>query len=320
MKSVGISVSVCLVLCAFAVHASAAACPAYIPAGVTFRVLPDETLTAGVSAGPTILTVNSDVRFFPNRPPLLARGSKVLATIVESKQAGRLHGKAHFRLTLTSILTSDFCEYPINAKIIEASRRKVEDDMVWGRGHARRDLVALLFPPTTVYQLVRIPSRGPKLMVDNETPMTIKILETVSLGETPTRVSEYDLPSPQTVVPAREPLREPARPLITRTAADICWTGAVAPAHTLVRDGKVVRPIRNLTPYHVSLLLDNAPVMILPPCFGPSMITTPTSGFKLEAAASMPAVGGQRQMPMKVVPSADGWDVVVDDVVRDGAN
>src|SRR5262249_34294078 len=223
---------------------------------------------AGVSAGPTILTVNSDVRFFPNRPPILARGSKVLATIVESKQAGHFHGKAHFRLALSSILTSDFCEYPINAKIIEASRRKVQDEVVWGRGHARRDLVALLFPPTTVYQLVRLPSRGPKLIVDNETPMTIKIMETVSLGETPTRLSENDPPSVQTIVPARDAARDPVRPaLVTRTAADICWTGAVAPARTLVRDGKVVRPIRNLTPYHVSLLLDNSPVMILPPCF-----------------------------------------------------
>jgi hypothetical protein len=323
MKSVGTLVSVCLVLCAFAVHASAAGCPAYIPAGVTFRVLPDENLTAGLSAGPTVLTVNSDVRFFPNRPPILARGSKVLATIVESKQAGRLHGKARLRLTLSSILTSDFCEYPISAKVIEASRRKVEDDVVWGRGHGRRDLVALLFPPTTVYQLVRLPSRGPKLVIDNETPMTIKIMETVSLGENVTRLSENDplrlQPSVQTVAPVREPTLEPARgPLISRTPADTCWTGAVAPASTLVRDGKVVRPVRNLTPYHVSLLLDDSPVMMLPPCYGPSMISMPSGGFRLAAAASVPGEGGQRQMALKVVPNptAQGWDVVVDDSPR----
>jgi hypothetical protein len=330
MKFVGIVASVCLVLCAFAIDASSAVCPAYIPAGVTLRVLPDETLVAGRSTGPTFLTVNSDVRFFPNRPPLLARGSKVLATIVESEQAGRLHGKAHLRLTLSSILTADFCEYPINARIIEAGRGRVEDDVVWGRGHAHRDLIALLFPPTTVYQLVRLPSRGPKLLIDSETPITIKILETVWLGETVPQLSENDLvrtlsarveqierdlarigTAARSVPPAQEPL-------IKRTPADICWTGATAAGRPLIHDGKIDRPVRNLTPYHVSLRLDNSLVMVFPPCFGPSMITTPTGAFKLEATASLPTVGGQRQLQMKIVPGPEeeGWDIVVDDAAQ----
>src|SRR5438094_381411 len=192
------SLSVCtaaffgLAVCSVVAQASATECPAYIPAGVVIRVLPDETLTAGRSSGPTILTISSDVRFFPNRPPLLARGSKVLGTIVESRQAGRFHGKARLRITLGSILNSDLCEYPIDAKIVVADRHKVEDEVVWGRGHAHRDLIALLFPPTTMYQLIRTPSRGPKLVLDNETPVSIKLLEPVSLGVGPTRVSEND--------------------------------------------------------------------------------------------------------------------------------
>src|ERR1700752_5478210 len=96
MKSISVwsVVFVCLVACMGSTHAIAAECPVNLPAGVVIRVLPDEKLTAGLSAGPTILTVSSDIRFFPNRPPLLARGSKILGNIVESKQAGRLHGKA----------------------------------------------------------------------------------------------------------------------------------------------------------------------------------------------------------------------------------
>src|SRR5215510_12584873 len=185
MKSISVwsAFLVCLVACICSTHAIAAQCPANLPAGVVIRVLPDEKLTAGLSSGPTILTVSSDMRFFPNRPPLLARGSKVLGNIVESKQAGRFHGKARLQLSLRSILTSDFCEYPITGKIVEVERHKVEDDTVWARGHAKRDLIALLFPPTTVYQLLRLPSRGPKLIVDNETPITIKLMEPVSLVE-----------------------------------------------------------------------------------------------------------------------------------------
>src|SRR5262245_21539613 len=89
------AVIVFLAVCAPMADAAPVACPATLPAGVVLRVFPDEKLTAGVSTGPTIFTVGTDVRFFPNRPPLLARGTKVLGTIVESKQAGRLHGKAN---------------------------------------------------------------------------------------------------------------------------------------------------------------------------------------------------------------------------------
>jgi hypothetical protein len=324
MKFVSVSLAVFTGLAGFAVvAANAAECPAYIPAGVTIRLLPDENLTAGLSSGPTIFTVASDVRFFPNRPPLLARGSKVLGTIEESKQAGRLWGKARLRMTLNSILTSDLCEYPIEAKIIDASRQKVKDNVVWGRGHAKRDLVALLFPPTTVYQLLRIPSRGPKLIITNETAMTIKFMESVSLGEG-TKVSANEQ-----VGPLRARIDEleknlsniqkasvlPASPQpqlkIQRTPADACFRSDTIPAPALVSASTVARPIRNLTPYHVSVYLNQTPVTILPPCFGPSMIETPTGGFRLEAVASLLTAGGQKQLSLSVVPTETGWDVVV---------
>src|SRR5262249_8705454 len=150
-KPVFLGFSLYVLVCAAAADLKAAECPAYIPAGAVIRVLPDEKLLAGTSSGPTILTVSADLRFFPARPPLLARGSKILGTIVESKEAGRLHGKAHLRLNLTSILTADFCEYPINARIIETQGHKVQENIIWAKGHATRDTVALLFPPTTIY-------------------------------------------------------------------------------------------------------------------------------------------------------------------------
>src|SRR5438094_5341784 len=108
-----IAVLVCLAVSANLARASVAECRTYIPAGVVIRMLPDEKLVAGSSSGPTLFTVTADLRFFPNRPPLLARGSKVLGTIVESRKAGRIYGKARFKIALRSILTSDFCEYPI---------------------------------------------------------------------------------------------------------------------------------------------------------------------------------------------------------------
>jgi len=323
MKFVAVSLALFTSLAGFAVaSANAADCAAYIPAGVTVRLLPDEGLTAGTSSGPTILTVAADVRFFPNRPPLLARGSKVLATIAESKQAGRLWGKARLRLTLDSILTSDFCEYPIDAKIVEAGKQKVKDNVVFGRGHWKRDIVTLLFPPTTVYQLLRIPSRGPKLSISNETAMTIKFMEPVSLGEGTkvaansevgrlrARLEELE----KTVAQVQEipaPLSSPAlQQRVERTPDDICYKGQPIPSRALVSGQKVTRPIRNLTPYHVSLYLNRTPVTILPPCYGPSMIETPPTEFRLEAVANMLTASGQKLVSLKVVPTETGWDIV----------
>jgi hypothetical protein len=308
-------------------QAAPAECPAILPAGINIRVFPDEPLTSGTTTGPTIFTVATDVRFFPNRPPLLARGSKILATIVESKQAGRIHGKARLRIALTSILTSDLCEYPIDARIVQAGRNKVEDNVVWGRGHAKRDIVALLFPPTTIYQLLRIPSRGPKLTIDNETSLTIKLLQPVSLGMSATSLGVIEKvgdlrPRPDPVereIPAARPAslvqHSPIpEPEVAQVSSRQCTVpDARSPALPIVQRMQVVRPVRNLTPYHVSLALDRTPILIMPPCYGPAMITTPTSEFKLEASASLLTTGGQRQIRVKIVPnSGNGWDILPD--------
>jgi hypothetical protein len=334
MKSlpVCIAVFVCLVLSTAGARASAAECPAYIPAGVVIRVLPDEKLIAGSSSGPTLFTVSSDLRFFPNRPPLLARGSKVLGTIVESKEAGRIYGKARLKIALRSILTSDLCEYPIDAKMIEAGRYKVEDEVVFGRGHAHRDLVAFLFPPTTIYQVLRIPGRGPKLVLDNETPLNIKLLETVSLAETPARLSkndqfgalrtrmdqiEHDFSVLKTALEQQAP--RPQEQRAARMTSDVCAVSRFGSGFPLVKaTNTILRPVRNLTPYHVSIYVDHRPVLIMPPCYGPSMVATPTTEFRLDAIANLPTTGGQKQMALKVVPSPDdkGWDIVAEDGER----
>src|SRR5262245_39509484 len=133
--------------------AAAVPCPASLPAGTVIRMFPDEKLVAGRAFGPVVFTVNPEVRLFPNRPAVIPRGSKVLGKVMESKQAGRLAGRAQTQIVLTSILTADSCEYPIDAKILEAGRYAANrDDVIVGRGHPRRDLFALLFPPTTIYQ------------------------------------------------------------------------------------------------------------------------------------------------------------------------
>jgi len=177
MKSVFIWLSI-LLAPTVSTFAAAASCQASLPAGTIIRMFPDEKLVAGRTIGPVTFTVRSDIRLFPNRPAVIPRGSKVLGEVKVSKQAGRLVGRAQTEVVLTSILTADSCEYPIDAKIQDAGRYTAnKDGVLVGRGHARRDLLGLLFPPTTMYKLIRIPSRGPRLVIDVETPITIKLME-----------------------------------------------------------------------------------------------------------------------------------------------
>jgi hypothetical protein len=305
--------------------ASPAGCPANLPAGTIIRIFPDEKLIAGPTSGPTVFTVGSDVQFFPNRPPLLSRGSRVLGQVVESEQAGRLWGKARSHIVLTSIVTAD-CEYPIDAKILEAGRFNVKDNVVQGRGHAKRDALLLLFPPTTLYQFIRIPGRGPKLVLDAETPLTIKLMQPIYPDEAlsssnPNELSalhakvdqlerhisnlEAAIGSRTSVSSAEEP-----RPLISAP----CPAASVfSPARPIVYRETVLRPVRNLTPYHVRLFMNGAQVANLPPCYN-SMVMMPAYPFHLESVASLLTTEGQTQMEVKIVPNIDenGWDIVWD--------
>jgi len=319
--SVWTATLVSLAIFGLTAYASPAGCPAHLPAGTIIRIFPDEKLVADVTSGPVIFTISSDVRFFPNHPPLLSRGSKVLGRIVESRQAGRLWGKAQMHIVLTSILTPDYCEYPIDTKILEAGRYTVRNDVVIGRGHAGRDAFLLLFPPTTVYQLIRIPSRGPSLVVDPEMPIVIKLLEPVEIAQSSDVREAAFVPSFRNEVNRLESrLDQIERAVSSVKAPDPpprpdhtgCPAGSVqTPMAPIIEKQGVRRPIRNVTPYYVRLYMNRTPVAILAPCYGPSMLLTPTSGFKLEATASLPIEGGQKQLELQIIPNpkGNGWDI-----------
>jgi hypothetical protein len=278
--------------------AAATPCQASLPAGTIIRMFPDEKLVAGRAFGPVIFTVNPDVRPFPNRPAVIPRGSKVLGNLMESQQAGRLVGRAQAQIVLTSILAADSCEYPIDAKILEAGRYTANrDGVVVGRGHARSDLFKLLFPPTTIYQLIRIPSRGPSLVIGVETPITIKLMEPLTAQSAVSQAEVApSLPVPSASAPARvgcAASRAPTQP----------WPGV---------SRSVFYPIRNMTPYKVRLYMNGRPVSVLPPCYGPTMLIAFTSNFRLAANALLAAREGPKQVKLQIVPNEneDGWDIV----------
>jgi hypothetical protein len=273
------------------------ACAETLPAGLVIRVEPDEKIVAGETDGPLLLTVTSDIRLFPGKPPIVPRSSKLLAKTIESKEAGHLWGKARYQLAIETILTPNECEYSMDAKLVQAGKYKVEKAVVIGKGHAGRDLVLFVFPPTTLYQLIRLPARGPKLILDEESILAVRLMQPVHL-QLP-EISEGNL-----------------MPASSVQAAGIspggCSELQQPDLHNplLVKDG-IMRPLRNMTPYQVTLAIGKDTLANLGPCFG-SMVRIPEGEFTITAQAAVLDTGRQREVPMEIVVNATGtgWDVI----------
>ncbi len=164
------------ILLLLALHQSDCSAIAPLPPGTLIELTTSEPLVAGVTAeGETVLLdVAEDVRLFPRQRPLIPASSKVLARVRVSRPAGRMVGRARLHLEFLEILTPDWCRIPIRAKLVAVNGRRVEQ-VILGRGHPKRDAFLLLFPLTTVYQILRLPARGPQLRLPPETTFTIKI-------------------------------------------------------------------------------------------------------------------------------------------------
>jgi hypothetical protein len=301
--------------------ASQISCPTQIPAGTVIRIFPDERILAGRTSGPMLFTVASDVRLFLNRPPILPRGTKVIADMEESKQAGRLWGRAKAQVVFRSILTSDFCEYSINATLLEAAEYDIDEETIVGKGHPWRDLFAFLFPPTTVYQLIRTPARGPKLIVDDETALTIKLLEPVFPVQSRTsayapnvsRADQVPLSSlEQSTAPKSEEASTEEGDQIILACPERSQTRIRSRTHLAVtRGGRVVlRPFKNTTPYEAVIHANGVQVGRTSAC-SESELVIPGGNLRLQAFLWVPEERGQRQVEadLELNDMRTGWRV-----------
>jgi hypothetical protein len=277
-------------------------CAEALPAGLVIRATPDERIIAGDTDGPLLLTVTSDVRLFPGKLPIVPRGSKIFARTIESREAGRIKGRARYQMAIDTIMTPSECEYGIDARIVAAGNFKVREETVVGKGHARRDFLLWLFPPTTIYQMIRLPARGPRMVLDEETVLAIRLLQPVILQE-----SRSDDRTETPNVRLNEPRGER---YIPSTSTECHETSTGFNRLVQIKDG-VIRPFRNKTPYNVAISIGTRRLANLGPCVA-AMVTTPTGKFTITATASVPQAGGQRERQLAIVvnDSGTGWDVV----------
>jgi len=164
-------------------YASPSGCPAHMPAGTIIRLFPDEKLVADVTSGPVIFTITSDVRFISQSPSAPLTWFESAQAYCGIEAGGTALGKGANAHPFDFDSHSRLLRVPHRRKNSGSRCYTVRNDVVIGRGHAGRDAFLLLFPPTTVYQLIRIPTRGPRLLIDSEMPIVIKLVEPVELGQ-----------------------------------------------------------------------------------------------------------------------------------------
>ena len=173
----------------FAIFLSAAPQEMVIPEGTILPVVLNETInTAKIQDDePVLLSLAEDVRASGRRGPILIpRGSNVVGRVVKADRAGHLFGRSSIDLRVLEIITPSGESYDgLTTKIIDVAKKKGEkgevkrDGIIQGPVHRERDAFLLLFPPTTLFQLLATPKRGPDVILPVETRLYVKLMSPI---------------------------------------------------------------------------------------------------------------------------------------------
>jgi Protein of unknown function (DUF3300) len=205
----------------FAIFLSAGPQDMVIPEGTILPVILNETIsTAKVQDDdPILLSLADDVRAAGRRGPILIpRGSSVVGRVVKSDRAGHFIGRSHIDIRVQEIVTPSGESYDgLTAKIVDVAKKKgvkgdvKRDGIIDGPVHRERDAFLLLFPPTTLFQLLATPKRGPDVVLPVETRLYVKLMTPIYVETQPGAVAQVTpepVPVPRQVsraVPALSP-------------------------------------------------------------------------------------------------------------------
>src|SRR5215472_5384216 len=195
----------------FALLLTAAPQELMVPEGTILPVVLNETLNTKKiqDNDPLLLTLADDVRAAGRRGPvLIPRGSSVVGRIVKAQRAGHFIGHSQLDIKVQEISTPSGAVYDLTAKIVDLGKAKGEkgevnaEGLIRGPGHAGRDTFFLLFPPTTLFQLIATPKRGPDVVIPVETRIFVKLMTPIYVEtQTASLPAPARLPLSSQVVP-----------------------------------------------------------------------------------------------------------------------
>jgi Protein of unknown function (DUF3300) len=160
-----------------------------IPEGTILPVILNETInTAKVQDDdPILLSLAEDVRSSGRRGQILIpRGSSVVGRIAKADRAGHFIGRSNLDIRVQEIITPSGEAYDgLSTRIIDIAKKKGvkgevrRDGVIEGPVHRGRDAFLLLFPPTTIFQLMATPKRGPDVVLPVETRLYVKLMSPI---------------------------------------------------------------------------------------------------------------------------------------------
>ncbi len=160
-----------------------------VPEGTILPVILNETISTAKlqNNDPILFTLADDVRSGgPRGPILIPRGSNVVGRAVKSERAGHLIGRAEVNIRIQEIITPSGEVYDgLSTKVVDVGKAKGEKGEVKANGeiqgptHRKQDAFLLLFPPTTIFQLMATPERGPDVVIPVETRLFVKLMNPI---------------------------------------------------------------------------------------------------------------------------------------------
>ena len=205
-----------------------------IPEGTVLPVVVNERISTKTlqENDPVLFTLADDIRAGGKRGPvLIPRGSSVVGRIAKIDRAGHLYGRAAIDIRIEEIVTTDRVYDGLSSKVVEIGKIKNQKGEVKpggeidGPGHAKRDAFFLLFPPTTIFQIMATPGRGPDVELPVETRLYVKLMSPIyverQVAETkpaptpraavaPPVVQSPPVVYSQTIIPAPQPVPQVA--------------------------------------------------------------------------------------------------------------
>jgi hypothetical protein len=192
----------------FAMLLPAGAQEMIIPEGTILPVTLNETLTTAriEENDPILMTLADDIRSGRQRGEILIpRGSNVVGRIVRAERPGHFVGRSQLDLRIQEIITPTGEVYDgLSTKIVDVGKAKGQKGKVKVNGgihgpvHRQRDTLLLLFPPTTFFQLLATPKRGPEVVLPVESRLYVKLLTRIYVEPRAAPEVRAPLVAPQT--------------------------------------------------------------------------------------------------------------------------
>jgi len=181
-----------------------------IPAGTVLPVVVNERISTKTlqENDPVLFTLADDIRAGGRRGPvLIPRGSSVVGRVVKNDRAGYLAGRSSLDIRIQEIVTADRVYDGLSTKVVEIGKIKNQkgdvkaDGAINGPGHAKRDTFFLLFPPTTIFQVMATPGRGPDVELPVETRLYVKLMSPIYVERQVAEVKASPVPQAAVAAP-----------------------------------------------------------------------------------------------------------------------